>query len=95
MPDEKIACDVLLTLHESSPSKQPESRRMHSKSSRYMGVTRLNKAQNKFKWKAQISRPNHICLYLGRFQSERDAAIAYDNAALLLRGPNAKCNFLN
>lgn len=58
-------------------------------SSKFKGVS---KAKKDNKWTAQIKH-NRKVIYLGRFDSERDAAIVYDQHATKLFGKFAKLNF--
>ena len=57
--------------------------------SRYKGVS-WNK--EKGKWMAYINH-NGKRIFLAYFTDETDAGTAYDNAALLLHGEYARCNF--
>ena len=59
--------------------------------SKYIGVY-WNNSSNK--WYARI-RYNGKQLYLGTFENEIDAALAYDKKAYELRGDNSKFNFRN
>lgn len=59
-------------------------------SSKYKGVS-LNKQFKKPKWRAYIRYESLI--YLGDFDSEKDAAIAYDKAAKRIFGEYAHLNF--
>ncbi|CAL0307157.1 unnamed protein product [Lupinus luteus] len=63
----------------------------------------LNKSEKKFigvrkrasgRWTAEIKDSSQkLRLWLGTFDKAEDAALAYDCAAMLLRGRNAKTNF--
>lgn len=57
--------------------------------SAYLGVS-WHKASRK--WLSQI-HINKLCVYLGTFESEMDAALAYDRAALKHFGEFANPNF--
>ncbi len=70
-------------------SQNTSSRR--GSSSKYLGVSRKSGEKN---WCAQI-RAKDQKRYLGSFESEIDAALAYDAAALKHHGPFAKLNFPN
>lgn len=61
-------------------------------SSNFLGVSWDNHAGVKNPWRAQVNEAGkRICL--GFFSTEKDAAIAYDCAALRLYGSKAKLNF--
>jgi hypothetical protein len=63
---------------------------MHRRgSSKYRGVSREKETG---KWKCKICF-NGICIYLGLFEAEEDAARAYDKAAKELHGEFASLNF--
>lgn len=59
-------------------------------SSKYKGVTR-RKLKACDKWEASLTY-NHKFVYLGRFDTEFDAAAAYNKAALALWGKFARLN---
>ncbi|EFJ45630.1 pathogenesis-related genes transcriptional activator [Volvox carteri f. nagariensis] len=58
-------------------------------SSTYRGVT----AHLSGRWEARIGIPGSKHIYLGLFESERDAAASYDRSLLRLRGSSAATNF--
>jgi hypothetical protein len=75
-----------------SRAASPESgggahKRRRHQSSRYLGVSW---DKTKSSWRAVLSKHN---LFIGRYNSEEDAARAYDFAAVQARGPGAKRNF--
>lgn len=69
-------------------SKACQGKRKKGSLSKYVGVTPVHPN----KWGASIKK-NLKSFYLGSFETERDAAIAYDHKARELFGPNAKTNF--
>lgn len=66
-----------------------QNRRVKSSSSQYRGV-RFHKRDKK--WEAHISVENKV-RYLGYFNSEKEAAVAYDAAAFEHFGPESAFNF--
>ncbi|KAE8720491.1 ERF088 protein [Hibiscus syriacus] len=57
---------------------------------RYLGVRQRPSGR----WVAEIKNSSQkLRLWLGTFDKAEDAAVAYDNAARVLRGKNAKTNF--
>ena len=76
-----------MTLPDSSSSSS--SKKKAKLKSRYTGVSYFPRHK---KWQAQIkiSKQN---MYLGYYQLQADAALAFDNAAKEHRGPKTKTNF--
>lgn len=67
----------------------PQRKKMHSER-RYLGVRQRPSG----KWVAEIKDSSKkLRLWLGTFDGAEEAAFAYDSAARLLRGRNAKTNF--
>lgn len=67
------------------------SRAMSSKACRYIGVRQRRWG----KWAAEIRDPAQgLRLWLGTYDTAEEAAIAYDDAARQIKGPEALTNFL-
>lgn len=64
----------------------------NSNSKKFVGVRQRSSG----KWIAEIKDTTHkkIRMWLGTFETAEDAARAYDEAACLLRGSNARTNFV-
>lgn len=78
------------TLRQNSANRTKQVRHAQGSTSEFKGVvwSRLGKC-----WVASISHANRTMMCLGRFNSEMDAAIAYDRAALEIYGEFACTNF--
>jgi hypothetical protein len=75
--------------NKSKPNLLKKQPRSMSKSSGFRGVSRCSKDG---RWQARI-RVGKRVKYLGRFKTESDAAVKYDEAALALHGRRAILNF--
>jgi len=75
-----------------SPISQGRKSRTN-KSSQYVGVSYSAAQWNSKKWNARIYKDS-VLHRLGYFETEIEAAIAYDKKALELFGENAKLNFM-
>lgn len=74
-----------------SQSENSKNRSSKSGTSKYKGVSFCSTEKRKKKWKAAIETHNkHICI--GRFYTEKEAAIAYNKKAVELFGEYAKIN---
>ena len=81
----------ICTEAENTHNMRPRDTRVHKDSSSgYKGVSWINKDK---KWRAQIT-VNYKNINLGRFGDEREAALAYNAAALKYHGKFAWLNKL-
>jgi len=79
----------LSNLREATPLQNNQNVPGQGGTSNFNGVSRIRRSTA---WRAQI-RHNGKKLHLGTFESELDAAKAFDAAALRLRGEFARLNF--
>lgn len=66
-----------------------KAKRADNSSAKYKGVN-FDKCRKKYRARITIGG---VTIHLGYFESERDAAIEYDKAAILYAGESAKLNF--
>ncbi|KAK1565774.1 hypothetical protein Q3G72_034614 [Acer saccharum] len=82
-------------LHENGENKLRSSMRLTKNNNigrKYLGVRQRPSGR----WVAEIKESSQkLRLWLGTFDRAEEAALAYDSAARLLRGRNAKTNFTN
>lgn len=65
------------------------------KKSKYLGVGKvMNPRLKSERWSAQTKHNGKI-IYLGKFSTERDAAIAYNTKMIELYGPNCRLNIID
>ena len=74
-----------------TPQVNSRNQRPRGGTSAYRGVS-LVKARGR--WQAQITLPGGTKKHLGRFDSEQEAARAYDRAASSIYGSAAKLNYI-
>jgi len=79
---------ALMTCEERAHVQNALPKRNIKSSSRFKGVSYSKKTG---RWRASI-RPKGKSIYLGEFVTEKEAAIAYNKAALIHFGPNAYFN---
>lgn len=81
-----------LQFHSTSIHGASKSRGRHSTRCKFVGVRQRPSG----KWVAEIKNTaQKIRMWLGTFDTAEEAACAYDEAACLLRGSNARTNFFN
>ncbi|KAK9843287.1 hypothetical protein WJX74_009866 [Apatococcus lobatus] len=78
-----------LSLDELAITLRRQSQGFSRGSSKYRGVTHHPTGR----WESRIGIPGSRHLYLGLFESEREAAVMYDRALVRLRGAGAATNF--
>lgn len=74
-----------------TPTTNGQNKRSRGGESKYKGVFRNKQVKTKITWMSCI-RFNKKHIHLGSFNSEIEAAIAYDNAAIKYFGEFAKLN---
>lgn len=84
-------CNIKSNLRKCSYSQNQSNKRKFGGSSKYKGVFYEKKRD---KWRSQISYSNKT-FFIGRYQTEKDAAIAFNNAALKVFGEFARLNILD
>ncbi|KAK9105479.1 hypothetical protein Scep_022323 [Stephania cephalantha] len=83
---------VTSTSTSSAEAAENRQRKKGNTASKYVGVRQRPSGR----WVAEIKDSSQkLRLWLGTFDRAEEAAMAYDNAARLLRGRNAKTNFPN
>lgn len=82
--------NAVSNLRAASRAENMRNRGSIGRSSRYCGVSWDSYAK---KWRARCARADGTTAHLGKYSSERDAAIAYDKAAAKAHGDFAKLNF--
>jgi hypothetical protein len=71
---------------------EARARTKAARTSRYHGVTRLAPAHGHCEWRAEITRDG-VHHTIGAYETEREAAIAFDRVARAWFGDDAKLNF--
>ncbi|XP_057781131.1 ethylene-responsive transcription factor ERN1-like [Salvia miltiorrhiza] len=92
LPSQDMAPAMDLQFHGTTGHGTSRSRGRHSTRSKFVGVRQRPSG----KWVAEIKNTTQkIRMWLGTFDTAEEAARAYDEAACLLRGSNARTNFFN
>jgi len=87
--DEGIKSNSIFNLRSATRSQNLQKKKLCGGTSKYRGVTKSRYIKS---WYAYIGK-NGVNIYIGAFSKEKEAARAYDRAALLIHGEYCATNF--